>query len=116
MPECRNGLCQDIPSADEIGIAPVIAGDTSEHLSLAVAPVLLTTCGAIPKGFKPAQERGIQQGRHGYEPAGSLFVCSRTSSMIWSVVTPSASASNCKKTRWRSAGRAMAVRSSNATL
>jgi hypothetical protein len=42
-PECRKGFGQDVSSADEIGIAPVIAGDTSKHLSLAVAPIVLTT-------------------------------------------------------------------------
>src|SRR5215831_11772160 len=46
MPECRNGLCQDVPSADDIGVAHVIASDTSKHLSVAVAPIVLTTCGA----------------------------------------------------------------------
>src|SRR5262252_5665677 len=44
-PEFREGLCQDVSSADEIGVAYVIAGDTSKHLSLAVAPIVLTTCG-----------------------------------------------------------------------
>ena len=42
-PECRKGLGQDVSSADEIGIALVIAGDTSKHLSVAVAPIVLTT-------------------------------------------------------------------------
>src|SRR5262252_9048265 len=31
-PEFREGLCQDVSSADEIGVAYVIAGDTSKHL------------------------------------------------------------------------------------
>ena len=38
-------LGQDVSSADEIGIARVIAGDTSKHLSCAVAPIVLTTSG-----------------------------------------------------------------------
>jgi hypothetical protein len=34
-PECRKGLGRDISSADEIGIALVIAGDTSKGSVLA---------------------------------------------------------------------------------
>ena len=49
-PECRKGLGQDVSSADEIGIACVIAGDTAEHLSLAVAPIVLTTSGTCSGG------------------------------------------------------------------
>jgi hypothetical protein len=44
-PECRKGLGQDVSSADEIGIALVIAGDTSKQFSVAVAPIVLTTNG-----------------------------------------------------------------------
>jgi hypothetical protein len=46
-PECRKGLGQDVSRADEIGIALVIAGDTAKHLSLAVAPIVLTTSGRV---------------------------------------------------------------------
>ena len=42
-PACRKGLGQEVSSADEIGIAVVIAGDTGKHLCLAVAPIVLTT-------------------------------------------------------------------------
>jgi hypothetical protein len=44
-PECRKGLGQDVSSADEIGIALMAAGDTSKHLSVAVAPIVLSTNG-----------------------------------------------------------------------
>jgi hypothetical protein len=49
-PECHNGLGQDVSSADEIGIALVIAGDTSKRLSLAVAPIVLTTSATCSGG------------------------------------------------------------------
>jgi len=49
-PECRKGLGQDVSRADEIGIALVIAGDTAKHLSLAVAPIVLTTSGTCSGG------------------------------------------------------------------
>ena len=49
-PECRKGLGQDVLRADEIGIALVIAGDTAKHLSLAVAPIVLTTSGTCSGG------------------------------------------------------------------
>ena len=49
-PECRTGLDQDVSSADEIGIALVIAGDTAKHLSLAVAPIVLSTSGTCSGG------------------------------------------------------------------
>jgi hypothetical protein len=48
-PECHKGLGREVSSADEIGIANAIAGDTSKHVSLAVAPIVLTangTCSA----------------------------------------------------------------------
>jgi hypothetical protein len=57
-PEYRTGLGQDVSSADEIGIAPVIAGDTSKHRSRAVAPVLDARSNAEPpdRSFRvPAQ-------------------------------------------------------------
>lgn len=41
MPRSRKSLYRDIPSADAISVPRVIAGDTSEYLSLAVAPVVL---------------------------------------------------------------------------
>jgi hypothetical protein len=49
MPECHKGLGQDVSSADEIGIALVIAGDRSKQLSLAVAPIVLTA--SLPIGI-----------------------------------------------------------------
>ena len=49
-PGCRKGLGQDVSSADEIGIALVIAGDTAKHLSLAVAPIVLSTSGTCSGG------------------------------------------------------------------
>jgi transposase len=49
-PECRKGLSRDVSSADEIGIALVVAGDTSKHLCLAVAPIVLTTSGTCSGG------------------------------------------------------------------
>ena len=79
MPECRNGLCQDIPSADEISIAYVIAGDTSEHLSLAVAPVLLTTCGACPGGASriDSDRPHTVLRRQTFNPLSHLPICPR---------------------------------------
>ena len=79
MPECRNGLCQDIPSASEIGIARVIAGDTSEHLSLAVAPVLLTTCGACPGGASRIDSNRPHTvlRRQTFNPLSHLPICPR---------------------------------------
>ena len=44
------GLCRDVSSADNVGVARVIAGDTSKHLSLAVAPIVLTTYWACSGG------------------------------------------------------------------
>ena len=58
MPECRKSLDRNIPSADEIGVAHVIASDTSEYLCLAVAPVLLTTFGACPGGASRIDRNG----------------------------------------------------------
>ena len=49
-PECRKGRGQDVSSADEIGIACVIAGDTAKHLCLAVASIVLTTSGTCSGG------------------------------------------------------------------
>ena len=49
-PEGRKGLGQGVSSADEIGIAVVIAGDTSKHLCAAAAPIVLTTSGACSGG------------------------------------------------------------------
>src|SRR5215472_6746791 len=49
-PEGRKGLGQGVSSADEIGIAVVIAGDTSKHLCVAVAPIVLTTSGTCSGG------------------------------------------------------------------
>jgi hypothetical protein len=49
-PECRKGLGQDVSSADEIGIALMAAGDTSKHLSVAVAPIVLSTNGTCSGG------------------------------------------------------------------
>jgi hypothetical protein len=49
-PACRKGLRQDVSSVDEIGIALVIAGDTSKQFSLAVAPIVLTTNGTCSGG------------------------------------------------------------------
>jgi hypothetical protein len=49
-PECRKGLGQDVSSADEIGIALVITGETSKRFSLAVAPIVLTTSGTCSGG------------------------------------------------------------------
>jgi len=42
-PRVPQGLGQDVSSADEIGIALVIGGDTGKHLRLAVAPIVLST-------------------------------------------------------------------------
>ena len=44
-PAGRKGLGQDVSSADEIGIALVIAGDTGNHLCLAVAPTFQSSGG-----------------------------------------------------------------------
>jgi hypothetical protein len=44
------GVGQDVSSADEIGIAYVIAADTAKHLSLAVAPIVLTSNGTCSGG------------------------------------------------------------------
>jgi hypothetical protein len=44
-PECRDGTSEDIPRADKIGIAAVIAANAPEHLSRAVAPILSSTLG-----------------------------------------------------------------------
>ena len=63
MPECRKGLSQDVSSADESGIALVIAGDTSKHLSLAVAPIVLTTSGTCSGG---AFSDRRQSAKHGF--------------------------------------------------
>ena len=63
MPECRKGLRQDVSSADESGIALVIAGDTSKHLSLAVAPIVLTTSGTCSGG---AFSDRRQSAKHGF--------------------------------------------------
>jgi Putative transposase of IS4/5 family (DUF4096) len=49
-PECRKGLGQDVSSADEIGIALMAAGDISKHLSVAVAPIVLSTNGTCSGG------------------------------------------------------------------
>ena len=49
-PECRTGLGQKVSSADEVGMALVIAGDTSKPLSGAVAPIVLTTGGTCSGG------------------------------------------------------------------
>ena len=59
-PECRKGLCQDVSSADEIGITLVIAGDTSKHLSLAVAPIVLATCGTLHRIERWKASRGTR--------------------------------------------------------
>jgi len=45
-PECRHGTSEDVPCADKVGIAAVIAANAPEHLSRAVAPILRTTFGA----------------------------------------------------------------------
>jgi hypothetical protein len=45
-------LGQDVSSADEIGIALVIAGDTSKRLFRAVAPIVLTTSGTCSGGSR----------------------------------------------------------------
>jgi len=58
MPECRKSLDRNTPRADEIGVAHVIASDTSECLCLAVAPVLLTTFGAGPGGASRIDRNG----------------------------------------------------------
>ena len=57
-PECHAGLGQDVSSADEIGIALVIAGDTSKHLSHAVAPIVLTTSGTCSGGASRIDSNG----------------------------------------------------------
>jgi len=49
-PECCKGLGQDVSSAAEIRIACVIARDTAKHLSLTVAPIVLTTSGTCSGG------------------------------------------------------------------
>ena len=67
MPECRKGLNQDVSSADESGIALVIAGDTSKHLSLAVAPIVLTTSGTCSGG---AFSDRRQSAKHGFPRPG----------------------------------------------
>jgi hypothetical protein len=51
-------LGQDVSSADEIGIALVIAGDTSKHLSHAVAPIVLTTSGTCSGGASRIDSNG----------------------------------------------------------
>ena len=56
-PECRAGLGQDV-SADEIGIALVIARDTLKHLSRAVAPIVLTTSGTCSGGASRIDSNG----------------------------------------------------------
>jgi len=48
----RTGLGQGVSRADEIGIALVIAGDTSKHLCVAVAPIVLTTSGTCSGGAR----------------------------------------------------------------
>ena len=76
MPECRKGLGQDVSSADESGIALVIAGDKSKHLSLAVAPIVLTTSGTCSGGAFSDRRRSAKHGfprpeiRSAASPAG----------------------------------------------
>jgi hypothetical protein len=49
-PACRKGLGQDASSADENGIAFMIAGDPSKHRSLAAVPIVITTSGTCSGG------------------------------------------------------------------
>src|SRR5215470_9716051 len=60
-PEGRKGLGQGVSSADEIGVALVIAGDTSKHLRAAVAPIVLTTSGTCSGG---ATRKRDDENRH----------------------------------------------------
>jgi hypothetical protein len=72
----RKGLNQDVSSADESGIALVIAGDTSKHLSLAVAPIVLTTSGTCSGGAFSDRRQSVKHGfprpdiRSAASPAG----------------------------------------------
>src|SRR5215467_4526932 len=57
-PEYRAGLGQDVSTADEIGIALVIAGDTSNPLSRPVVPIVLTTGGPCSGGASRIDSNG----------------------------------------------------------
>jgi len=67
------GLGQDVSSADEIGIARVIACDTPKHLSLTVAPIILTTAGhvrEVPLGSTAIGKTRLSDTRHSIRPVG----------------------------------------------
>jgi hypothetical protein len=64
-PECRKGLGQDVSSADEIGLARVIAGDTSKSSPSRLRRSSLPQAGQeVPLGLTAIGKTRFSDARH----------------------------------------------------